>query len=65
MKTICIELPDKLADALTGILSQGYFKSEDEAVRFALMKFIEDWKPALIERFQLEDIAWAIQQKGS
>ena len=63
MKTICVELPDKLADALGIILGQGYFQSEEEAVRFALVEFVENWKPALLERFQREDIAWALKQK--
>lgn len=65
MKTVCVELNDKLAENLSAVIRQGLFRNEEEAIRYALIAFIENQKPALIERFQQEDIAWAREQKKS
>lgn len=65
MKTVCVELNDKLAEELGAVIRQGLFKTEEEAIRFALISFIQNEKPALIEQFQREDIAWALDQKKS
>ena len=63
MKTICVDIPEKLAEALEAAMRQGYFQTEEEAVRFALSQLLGGCKPALIERFQREDIEWALKQK--
>lgn len=63
MKTVCVELNDRLAEELSTVIRQGLFKTEEEAIRFALIAFIKDQKPALMEQFQREDIAWALNQK--
>lgn len=63
MKTIQIELNDKLAEQLAEVLRQGWFRDEGEAVRFAIIEFLETRKPALIEHFQREDIDWALKQR--
>ncbi|MDO8587856.1 MAG: hypothetical protein Q7T82_12560 [Armatimonadota bacterium] len=65
MKTVCIELNDKLAESLSAVIREGLFKTDEEAIRFALIAFIEKQKPALIEQFQKEDIMWALDQKRS
>jgi len=63
MKTIQLELNEKLAAELNALVQQGFFKTEEELIRFALIDFIESHKPALVEKFQHEDIEWAIKQK--
>lgn len=63
MKTIRVELNDRLARELDSLLKEGFFSSEEEAVRFALIEFIRAREPAMLERFQREDIAWAVKQK--
>ena len=63
MKTVRVELNDKLAGELDTLLQDGFFNTEEEAIRFALIRFIESREPALAERFQREDIAWALRQK--
>ena len=65
MKTVQVELNDRLAEELNALLRDGFFNTEEEAIRFALIKFIESREPALAERFQREDIAWALKQKRS
>ena len=63
MKTLHIEVPDKLAQELDVLVQAGWFSHEAEVVRLALWEFIRRHRLELIERFQHEDIAWALQQK--
>jgi len=42
---------------------EGWFRNEAEAVRLALLEFVRRHRLELMERFQREDIAWAIKQK--
>jgi len=65
MKSVQVELPDKLADELDLLVKAGWFRSEGEAVRLALVEFVRRHRFELLERFQREDIAWALQQKGA
>ncbi len=63
MKTVQVQLNDRLASELDALMRAGFFNSEEEAIRFALLKYIQNHEPLLSERFQLEDIAWARKQK--
>lgn len=63
MKTVQVELNDKLAEKLDSLLQDGFFNTEEEAIRFALIRFVESREPVLAEHFQREDIAWAIRHK--
>ncbi len=65
MKSIQIELPEKLAQELDTMVREGWFRNEAEAVRLALLEFVRHHRLELVERFQREDIAWAIKQKGA
>ncbi len=63
MKQLQVELPDKVADELGAMVRDGWFQSEHEAVRLALLEFIRRRRLELMEEFQREDIAWALQQR--
>ncbi len=63
MKTLPIEVPDKLAQDLDALVQAGWFSHEAEVVRLALWEFIRRHRLELMERFQREDSAWALQQK--
>ncbi len=63
MKTIQIELPDKIVAQVDALVNEGWFTNEHELVHLALAEFIRRYRFALQEQFQLEDIAWALQQK--
>ena len=63
MKTLHIEVPDKLAQELDALVQAGWFSHEADVVRLVLWEFIRRHRLELIERFQHEDIAWALQQK--
>jgi Arc/MetJ-type ribon-helix-helix transcriptional regulator len=65
MKSIQIELPDKLAEALDLMIQQGWFHSADEALRFALLDFLRRQHLELHEQFQRDDIAWALRQQDT
>jgi len=65
MKCINIELPDKLAQELDAMIQAGWFSNEAEVVRSALLEFVRRHRLELLERFQREDIAWALKQKGT
>ncbi len=64
MKLIQVELPDEVAKELDMMIQAGWFHSEDEAVRMALLEFIRHNRLQLLERFQREDIEWALEQKS-
>jgi Arc/MetJ-type ribon-helix-helix transcriptional regulator len=63
LKSLQVELPDRLAHELATVVRDGWFPSEDEAVRAALVQFLRDRRFELAEQFQREDIAWAVQHK--
>ena len=63
MKTVQVQLPDVVVTELSGLVKSGWFTDENEIVRLALLEFVRRYRFALIEQFQREDIAWALQQK--
>ncbi len=65
MKSLQVELPDKLADELNLLVEAGWFRNADEAIRLALTEFVRHYRVELMDRFQREDIAWALRQRGS
>lgn len=65
MKTIQVELPEKLAAEIEHYVEGGWFGSEGEVVRVALAELVRRNRPELLERFLREDIQWATRQKGS
>jgi Arc/MetJ-type ribon-helix-helix transcriptional regulator len=65
MKSMQIELPEKLAHELDMLVRQGWFRSEGEAIRFALVEFLHRHRLELLEQFQREDVTWALRQKDA
>lgn len=63
MKTVRVELNDRLAKELDALLQNGLFSTEEEAIRFALIRLIDSREAVIAEHFQHEDIAWALKQK--
>lgn len=64
MKTIQVEIPEKLAQALESIVKAGWCQSEAEVIRMALLEFVRGHRLELMEGFQRDDIAWALQQSA-
>ncbi len=65
MKVIQLELSESIAAELESLVKSGEFSNENEIIRLALLDFMRRYRFALIEQFQREDIAWALQQKGA
>ena len=65
MKAIQLELPDKLAAEIEAYVNAGWFGSEGEVIRAALMDFVKRHRIDLLERFMRDDIEWALKIKGS
>ena len=65
MKAVQLELPDKLAAEIEAYVDAGWFGSEGEVIRAALMDFVKRHRIDLLERFRRDDIEWALKIKGS
>ena len=63
MKAITVEVPDKAAAEIGHYVRAGWFTSEAEVVRVAILDFVRRNRVELLERFMREDIAWALKQK--
>ena len=63
MKQVQIELPEKMADQIEALVRGGWFHDEHELIRTALAAFLQDHQLELTERYQREDIDWAVQQR--
>jgi Arc/MetJ-type ribon-helix-helix transcriptional regulator len=59
MKTLSIDLPDKLAAEIDAYVKEGFFHSEPDAVLAAMSEFVRRNRMDLMERFAREDIEWA------
>ena len=64
MKTISVILPDKLGTEAEAYVKSGWFTDEAELMRVALQEFIQHNRLQLIEKFQKEDIEWALKVKA-
>jgi Arc/MetJ-type ribon-helix-helix transcriptional regulator len=59
MKSMNLDLPDKVAEELSQLVQGGWFRDEGEIIRMALAEFLTRRHAELQERFQREDIEWA------
>ena len=65
MKTFELEVPDQLAKEMEGLVEAGWFASQAELARLALAEFVQRHRFELEEKFQREDIRWALGLKGA
>jgi Arc/MetJ-type ribon-helix-helix transcriptional regulator len=63
MKTLQVELPDQMAREVEQAVKTGVFENTAEVVRVALREFISRRCFELMERQQLDDVAWALREK--
>jgi Arc/MetJ-type ribon-helix-helix transcriptional regulator len=63
VKTIAVELPERVTDEIDVLVQNGWFADETEIIRMALWEFVHRNRLALMEQFQRADIAWALQQR--
>ena len=65
MKTLQVDLPDQMAREVEQAVEAGVFQNPAEVVRVALREFISRRRFELMERQQLDDIAWALREKSA
>lgn len=65
MKTFELEVPDQLAKEMEGLVEAGWFASQAELARLALAEFVQRHRFELEEKFQRDDIRWALELKGA
>ena len=65
MKTLEFEVPDQLAKEMEGLVEAGWFASQAELARLALAEFVQRHRFELEEKFQREDIRWALGLQGA
>ena len=65
MKTFELEVPDQLAKEMEGLVEAGWFASQAELARLALAEFVQRHRFELEEKFQRDDIRWALGLKGA
>jgi len=63
MKTIQVEFPDKLAAEVEALVGTGWFGSEGELIRAAVLEFVRRNRAELLEEFIGDDIQWALSRK--
>lgn len=63
MKTIKVDIPEKLATEVENYVKGGWFNDEAELMRVALQEFVRTHRLKLMERFMREDIEWALKFK--
>ena len=64
VKTLSIDLPDKVAREIDIMVAAGWFRSSDDFILQAIREFADRNRLQLAERYQLEDIDWATKQKN-
>jgi Arc/MetJ-type ribon-helix-helix transcriptional regulator len=62
MKSLELELPDRVAAELDDLVKAGFYQTAEEAVRHALNEFLRHHTSAVAEKHQREDIAWALRE---
>jgi Arc/MetJ-type ribon-helix-helix transcriptional regulator len=65
MKTLQIELPDEMAHEVEDAVGTGKFENASDVVRAALRNFVSSRRFELLEKQQLKDIGWALNEKPS
>ncbi len=65
MKTLAVEVPDQLASQMQDLVEAGWFMDQGELTRQALMHFVQRSRFQLQEKFQRDDIRWALTLKDA
>ena len=63
MKTIHVDIPEKLVNEMEKYIKGGWFTNEGELMLEALRVFIRHHRPMLMEKFMEEDVEWAVKIK--
>jgi Arc/MetJ-type ribon-helix-helix transcriptional regulator len=62
MKSLVVEVPEEIAAEVQRLVAGGWFQSENEVARQALIEFVRARRAELQEQFHRDDIAWAVAE---
>jgi Arc/MetJ-type ribon-helix-helix transcriptional regulator len=65
MKSLVVEVPEQVAAELQRLVAGGWFRTESDVARQALIEFVRARHVELHEQFQREDISWAVAESKS
>jgi Arc/MetJ-type ribon-helix-helix transcriptional regulator len=61
MKSVRIRIPEKLYRKMDVLINQGWFSDHEAVVELALRKFLNSYRPEMIDRFLHEDVQWGLR----
>lgn len=62
MKSLVVEVPEQVAAEVQRLVAGGWFHSENEVARQALIEFVRSRSAEFQEQLQRDDIAWAVHE---
>ena len=60
MKTVQMELPERLYKNAVVLVKDGWFRDEKEVFSEAIRRFLDSHRPELMEKFILDDVEWGL-----
>jgi Arc/MetJ-type ribon-helix-helix transcriptional regulator len=61
MRHLGIDITDEMEADIRSYVSAGYFRTEQEMLAAALQEFLRRHRPDLEERYQMDDVSWAMK----
>jgi Arc/MetJ-type ribon-helix-helix transcriptional regulator len=61
MKALRIRIPEKLYRQMDALVKQGWFSDHQAVAELALRKFLNSYRPEVIEQFLHEDVQWGLR----
>jgi hypothetical protein len=61
MKIIRAKIPDHVYRQMTTLIQEGWFPNQNALVEKALRKFLNSFRPELMEKFIREDVEWGLR----
>ena len=60
MKTIQMEVTEKLYEKATWLVNDGWFRDEKDIFAEAIRRFLDSHQPELMEKYILHDVDWGL-----
>ncbi len=60
MKTIQMEVPEKLYEKATGLVKEGWFRDEKDIFAEAIRRFLDSHQPELMDKYIFNDVEWGL-----
>jgi len=58
--TIQMTLPQQVHEQMLNLISEGWFRDENDLIAEALRRFMDVYRPELMDRFIREDVEWGL-----